>query len=90
MMDDDYRIVKRVKLTERHRPTGRARHYLGPSEMPTPAALAIATYDGEAFYLFYLDEEGTTMTDTLHDSLEAAQAQAEFEFGVEPNGWEDA
>jgi len=36
----------------------------------------------------YLDAEGNELTDTFHDTLDGALAQAEFEFGAKPNEWE--
>jgi hypothetical protein len=47
----------------------------------TPAALAIAQYEGEeGVYLFYCDEQWQVVTDTFHDSLAGAVDQAKVEF----------
>jgi hypothetical protein len=56
------------------------------------AALAIARYDDEeGIYLFYCDEGWNAVTDTYHDTIEHAIAQAEFEFEsvtfVEADAW---
>ena len=49
--------------------------------MSEPAALAICQYANEdGFYLFYCSPDWKTITDTWHESLEDALAQAEFEF----------
>jgi hypothetical protein len=57
-------------------------------ELMGPASgLAICQYAGESsFYLFSCDEDWRTLTDTLHESLEDAKAQAEFDMraSVEP------
>ena len=42
---------------------------------------------GDGYYLFYCDADGIEQTDTWHESLEGAQDQALFEFGVEPEEW---
>ena len=43
--------------------------------------LAICHYDGEAgYYLFGCDSNWNAVTDTFHETIEQAQAQAEFEY----------
>jgi len=37
--------------------------------------------------MFHLDHEGTELTDTWHESIGDAFAQAEFEFGIKPEEW---
>jgi hypothetical protein len=82
-------VLRQVALTDKHKPTGGTRHYIGSEELPAPASLKIARYEEDAgYYLFYCDEAGTELTDTYHDSLDQALAQAEWEFGVEPGEWE--
>jgi hypothetical protein len=41
----------------------------------------------DGFYLVYLDQLGLEVTDTLHDSLNSAFGQAEFEFGLTEVEW---
>jgi len=36
-----------------------------------------------------LDEAGTELADTYHDTIEQAISQAEFKFGVKQNEWEE-
>lgn len=63
------------------RPTSRTRHVARGVELGPASALAIARYpNDQGFYLFYLDETGTVVTDTYHDSVEQARAQAAFEY----------
>lgn len=63
-------------------PTGRTRHVVRGDEVTHFAALAIARYDSDpGFYLFYCDSSWKTVTDTYHETVEGAKAQAEFEFG---------
>ena len=52
----------------------------------TPTSLMISEQDG-GFYLFYLNESNQIISDTWHDSLAAAMAQAEFEFWTSKNDW---
>jgi hypothetical protein len=42
----------------------------------------------DAFYLFYFDADGRCLTDTWHQTLEAAKAQAQFEFEITDEEWE--
>ncbi len=44
-----------------------------------PAYLAIVEED-TAYFLYYLDEHADAITDTWHETIEDAFAQAEFEF----------
>jgi hypothetical protein len=64
-------------------PTGRTRHVVNGEDAAGFAALAIAKYDSDpGFYLFYCDGEWRVVTDTYHDTVEAAITQAEFEYGA--------
>lgn len=63
--------------------TNATRHVINGVPFECAAALAIAHYEevsSPSHYLFYLSEDGAVMTDTAHDSLDAALAQAEFEY----------
>ena len=51
-----------------------------------PATLEVVEQDG-AFFLFRKDEDGNCLSDTWHLTLEEAQEQAEFEFGVAKDEW---
>ncbi len=78
---DGARVLETASL-EGAAATGRTRHVVGGEEIAKFSALAIAAYDAESgVYLFYCDEEWRVVTDTRHDSVEEARAQAEFEFG---------
>ena len=82
-------VLRRVRLTVKHRPTGKTRHYRDGVLVPAPAELRIVQYSGDtAFYLFYCDRSGREMTDTWHESLERAMAQAQWEFEVKLEEWE--
>jgi hypothetical protein len=82
-------VLREIQLdAQRHSPTGNTRHFVGGALWEGARALRIVQYRGEAgFYLLYLDEAGTEVTDTWHESLTDAVSQANYEFGVEPAEW---
>ena len=62
--------------------TGRTRHTVAGKAVNNFASLALAQYeDDPGIYLLYCDDNWNVVTDTYHDSTDAAIAQAEFEFG---------
>lgn len=85
-----YTILKSIILKgPHHAQTGRTRHYEGNVELPPAAELKIVKYeDSEGYYLLYFDADGNEVTDTFHDTMEDAFAQAEWEFNVKPFEWE--
>ena len=90
---DEPRILAAVRLKDKHVPAGKTQHFIGAPGGPrepvsTPAGLRIAQYDGDAgVYLFYCDEPGRELTDTYHEGVYQAMAQAQFEFNVAPDEW---
>ncbi len=87
----DYRTLKTIDLSiKRAVFTGKTVHYRGGGELPKPLSLCIAQFDGDpGFYLLYFDAEGNELTDTYHDSIDAALKQAEWEFEISPSQWSD-
>lgn len=82
-------VLRKVILKAKHAPTGKTRHFHGSEELPQPVMLKVVKYiDDEGYYLFYCDASGEEFTDTYHESIEEALAQAEWEFGVKPDEWE--
>ena len=89
MSKNDYVVLWSVKLAGKHAPTGRTTHYRGQEVLSPPQNLQIAQYpDDEGYYLLYLDENGDELTDTYHNDIASAMAQAEWEFGVKVSEWE--
>jgi len=94
----EYLVHRRIRLKPHHSPTGKTKHHEGTltseglergSELPPPQQLMIAQIPpDQGYYLFYLDHDGNEITDTHHDNLEAALAQAEWEFSVKADEWE--
>lgn len=61
--------------------TGKTRHTVNGTVVGSFAALALAQYDDDSgIYLFYCDKDWNVVTDTYHDDIDGAVAQAEFEF----------
>jgi hypothetical protein len=84
-----YKIIKEVSLLSKE-PTGHTKHYEGSNELPPAIKLQIAQYEkDDGFYLFYLNQSDEVMTDTYHDTIEAAMSQAEWEYNVRPDAWFD-
>src|ERR1044071_347382 len=87
-------VVKRVLLGPQHLSPGRTVHTLNDSKGARPfppfKSLVIAHCpNSSGYYLFHLCADGQG-TDTWHESLlEDALHQAEFEFAVKPDEWED-
>ena len=83
----------RVELAAHHRRPGRTKHTLvnhsGKHDFPPFKILTICvpgnTTD-QGYYLMYEPETGPG-TDTWHQTLDGAMAQAEWEFGVARHEW---
>ena len=71
--------------------TGNTRHLWHGAEaspFPDPIAVEIVEEEG-AFFLFRLDESGECIADTWHETVEAAKAQAEFEYKIKNGDWRE-
>ncbi len=85
------KILFKVTLTDKHKPTGRTVHTSNGRLLDPPKGLAIAQFPNDpGFYLYYLDSTGREQTDTYHSTVELAKEQATFEFGVEEADWQQA
>ena len=75
--------------------TGRTRHFVQGEPAPKPSSLAIMRYELDAadgggytdYYLEYLDECGTQITNTYHETLDRAFEQASWEFEIPRSDW---
>ena len=77
---DDALVLKYADLSAA-RATGGTRHIVRGELADDFQGLAIARYDSDpGYYLFYCDAAWNVVTDTFHDTVDAAIAQAEFEF----------
>lgn len=76
-------VLKYAVVTPDVEPTGFTRHTVDGDLLGPASALAVASYTNDPAdecYLYYLDDEGTVVTDTLHNSLEAAVEHAAREY----------
>lgn len=88
MSASDYVVLWSVRLSSKHVPTGKTTHYRGEEVLSPPHSLQIAQHpDDDGYYLFYLDENRNELTDTYHNDIPSAMAQAEWEFGVKAEEW---
>jgi hypothetical protein len=85
---DGAEVLETAEIEGRAVPTGSTRH-IGPSGAMGPVPfLAIARYVGEAgVYLFYCDSNWAVQSDTFHESVAIAKAQAEFEYAGSIQLW---
>jgi hypothetical protein len=71
------------------RPTGNTVHRVSGRVIGSAAGLAICqSTDGRGFYLFYCDSAWEEITDTWHQSIDDARAQAEFEYEGISSHWQ--
>jgi hypothetical protein len=54
--------------------------------LPDPIEVEVVEENGSV-YLFRLDASGKCIADTWHETLEAAKAQAKFEYGIDEHDW---
>lgn len=81
------RVQRVTGATRHHRAHFEEGEVRKDEEMPAPASVEIQPAEG-AFSLLYLDEHGECLTDTWHQTLEQAKAQARHEFGIGEDDWE--
>jgi hypothetical protein len=84
----DFAVICYSRIDDRHRPTGKTRHYVGGEIQPAVSGVAICRYPGDAdFYLLYCDPQWKPVTDTCHSTVEQAKHQAEFEYAGVSKTW---
>jgi hypothetical protein len=82
------RRLGHVRLRPDHQRTGNTKHIVDGAVVEAPYELRIMALDGDSgVYLIHFAQSGSELTDTYHDSREAALQQAEFEFGVKESDW---
>lgn len=75
-------------IDQRHRHTGNTKQIVGGVVLGPAAGLVICQYsDDTAFYLFGCDAQWKSQSDTWHEELEDAKAQAEFEYEGTSKTW---
>lgn len=93
-MDQEHKCIKHAEIRPENRSIGRVRHALidevGSRSFSEFVRLEIATYGSDrGFYLFHICADGK-VADTWHETLEDAIHQAEFEFEIRPDEWQDS
>ena len=67
---------------------GTTTHRVGGVVVGEFGSLKVCRYADEGgVYLLYLDPAGNEVTDTFHDEIDGALAQANFEFGITRDAW---
>ncbi len=70
-------------------PTGKTKHWIGGQEASPPAVVRIVEYaQDDGYYLIHYDADDNEITDTFHESIADALAQAEWEFLLKPEDWQ--
>jgi hypothetical protein len=85
---DGGRVVCFARLSDSVRATGKTTHVIAGEAAPRFHGLAIIEYEpGGPYYLSYCDQNWHSLTDTWHETLEEAKAQAAFEFEGIDRAW---
>ena len=75
------RVICYTPIDHRHRFTGGTKQIVAGRLVGVMAGLAVCQYaDEDVFYLFGCNADWGTITDTWHQSVDEAKAQAEFEY----------
>jgi hypothetical protein len=81
-------VVAYLVLNDNYRRTKNTRHIVDGSVMKDFYGLCICRYQKDlGYYLYYCDSSWHALTDTYHNSMEEAMAQAELEYASSKNGW---
>ena len=84
----DANVVMYAIIDNEVRATNNTKHLIGGQLETDFAALAICKYPNECgCYLFYCNSDWEAVTDTFHERLEDALAQAEFEYEGIGDSW---
>jgi len=84
------KVICFTRIDNRHRPTGNCMQIVAGVLQEPADGLAICQYEGEeAYYLFGCDAQWNSVTDTWHQTLEEAKAQAEFEYTGVSGTWQE-
>jgi hypothetical protein len=80
--------VRKVTGNTTHLQAERSAGNLEVTPVEDPKTLEVVEQEG-AIYLLRLNGRGECVADTWHETVEAAKAQANFEFGIEAGDWTD-
>jgi len=80
--------VRKVTGNTTHLQADRSVGEIDVTPVVDPKTVEVVEQEG-AIYLLRLDDRGECVADTWHETVEAAKAQANFEFGIEDGDWKD-
>jgi hypothetical protein len=82
--------IRRVVLREHHRPHGHVHHFVEGKEIPRPASLEIVRNQaGNACHMFFIGPGEEELTESWHPTVDAALYHAKWEYGIQPEEWEN-
>ena len=87
---DGARVLFTTPIDDRHHHTGKTRHHKHGELQLAAQGLAICHYEAEidgGFYLFGCDADWKVVTDTWHETVDAAKRQAAFEYDGVDSTW---
>jgi hypothetical protein len=88
---DGAKVILYAHVGSGHVPTGKVRNMVEGKAAGPVNALAICQYgNSNEYYLFGCDVDWRTITDTCHETIEAAKQQAEFEYEKISGAWIEA
>ena len=83
------KVVCYTFIDERHKHTGNTTQIVNGVVLGSAAGLAICQcFNDSSFYLFACDDNWNVCSDTWHETLDAAIAQAEFEYAGSQQTWQ--
>jgi hypothetical protein len=82
-------VLRRVRLKPQHRPRGKVHFFVEGEQIPPPAVLEIVQAPGNAVHILYVDRAEAELTESWHPTIDAALYHAKWEYGLDPEEWED-
>jgi hypothetical protein len=81
--------MRRVRLGPENRPRGNIHYFVEGRQIPDPRLLEIIKAPGDACHIIYVDSGDYEVAESWHPTLNAALYHAKWEYGVDPDQWED-
>jgi hypothetical protein len=83
-------VVRRVRLREHHQPKGNFHLFVEGKPIPRPRLLEIVKLpEADACHMIYVDRMDYELSESWHPSVDAAIYHARWEYGIEPDEWEN-
>jgi hypothetical protein len=81
--------LRRVRLGPDNKPRGHLHSFAWGREITNPRQLEIIKAPGDAAHIVYVDAGDYEIAESWHPTVDAALCHAKWEYGVEPDQWED-